>query len=141
MNIDSTANVINTCRHRYAEGRNVINMYLSFLSVTSNVWGQAWPILVAILFFGVVIMVHELGHFLFAKSFKVRVNEFALGMGPALFKKKKGEVRKNEHTFYMETQKAILGLAKEAGFILHAKIDMLSCQYENQYIYILKKPN
>jgi len=57
------------------------------------------------------------------------------------FKKKNGEVRKNEHTFYMETQKAILGLAKEAGFILHAKIDMLSCQYENQYIYILKKPN
>ena len=57
------------------------------------------------------------------------------------FKKKNGEVRKNEHTFYMETQKAILGLAKEAGFILHAKINMLSCQYENQYIYILKKPN
>ena len=57
------------------------------------------------------------------------------------FKKKNGEVRKNEHIFYMETQKAILGLAKEAGFILHAKINMLSCQYENQYIYILKKPN
>jgi len=57
------------------------------------------------------------------------------------FKKKNGEVRKNEHIFYMETQKTILGLAKEVGFILHAQINMLSCQYENQYIYILKKPN
>ena len=36
-------------------------------------------------------MFHELGHFLFAKLFKVKVNEFSIGMGPAIFKKKKGE--------------------------------------------------
>ena len=66
-------------------------MYLSIISTISNVWGKAWPILVAILFFGIIIMVHELGHFLFAKLFKVRVNKFALGMGPALVKKTKGE--------------------------------------------------
>ncbi|HZK38664.1 MAG TPA: M50 family metallopeptidase [Clostridia bacterium] len=66
-------------------------MYLSFLSTLSNVWGKAWPIMFAILFFGIIIMVHELGHFLFAKIFKVRVNKFALGMGPALLKKTKGE--------------------------------------------------
>ena len=47
--------------------------------------------MVAILFFGLLISIHELGHFTFAKLFKVKVNEFALGMGPALFKKKKGE--------------------------------------------------
>lgn len=45
----------------------------------------------AILFFGLLISIHELGHFTFAKLFKVKVNEFALGMGPAIFKKKKGE--------------------------------------------------
>ncbi len=45
----------------------------------------------AILFFGLLISIHELGHFTFAKLFKVKVNEFALGMGPALFKKKKGD--------------------------------------------------
>ena len=50
-----------------------------------------WPFLVAILFFGLLISIHELGHFTFAKLFKVKVNEFALGMGPAIFKKKKGE--------------------------------------------------
>ena len=36
-------------------------------------------------------MIHEAGHFAFAKLFKVKVNEFALGMGPALFKKQRGE--------------------------------------------------
>ena len=56
------------------------------------------------------------------------------------FKTKKGKTfRKNEHTFYMETQKDILGTAKDCGFILHAKSDMVSCQYEYQYMYVLKK--
>ena len=45
----------------------------------------------AILFFGLLISIHELGHFTFAKLFKVKVNEFALGMGPAIFKKKRGD--------------------------------------------------
>ena len=46
-------------------------------------------ILVAVLVFGVLIAVHELGHFLAAKACGVRVNEFSIGMGPAIFKKKK----------------------------------------------------
>ena len=49
-------------------------------------------------------------------------------------------VRQNIHTFYMETQKHILSLAKEVGFILLGKIDMVETQYEYQYIYILEKP-
>ncbi len=61
-------------------------MYLSISTVISAVWGKAWPILIAILFFGVIIMVHEFGHFIFAKLFKVKVNKFAIGMGPPLFK-------------------------------------------------------
>ena len=64
-----------------------LNTALSF----STVWSKVWPFLVAILFFGIVIMFHELGHFLFAKLFKVKVNEFSIGMGPAIFKKKKGD--------------------------------------------------
>ena len=40
-----------------------------------------------------------------------------------------------------ETQKHILSLARQAGFILKGKIDMVGCQYEYQYIYILSKPN
>lgn len=48
-------------------------------------------ILLAILIFGILIFVHELGHFLAAKRFGVRVNEFAICMGPALLKKTVGE--------------------------------------------------
>lgn len=48
-------------------------------------------IVIAILIFGLLIMTHELGHFLAAKSFHVRVSEFAVGMGPILLKKQKGE--------------------------------------------------
>ena len=48
-------------------------------------------ILIAILMFGVLIAVHELGHFIAAKACGVRVDEFAIGMGPALWKKQRGE--------------------------------------------------
>ena len=48
-------------------------------------------IAVGILMFGLMIAVHELGHFMVAKACKVRVDEFSIGMGPAIFKKQKGE--------------------------------------------------
>ena len=48
-------------------------------------------ILFAILIFSFLIFIHELGHFLAAKLSGVQVNEFALFMGPAIFKKQKGE--------------------------------------------------
>ena len=41
--------------------------------------------------FGLIIAIHEAGHFFAAKACGVKVNEFALGMGPAIFKFKKGE--------------------------------------------------
>lgn len=44
-------------------------------------------VVLAILFFALIILVHEFGHFITAKMFKVKVNEFAIGMGPAIFKK------------------------------------------------------
>ena len=48
-------------------------------------------ILIAILVFGFLIAIHELGHFAAAKFCGVKVNEFAVGMGPAIWKKQKGE--------------------------------------------------
>ena len=47
--------------------------------------------LFAILIFSILIFVHELGHFLTAKAFNVRVNEFSMFMGPAIIKKQIGE--------------------------------------------------
>jgi regulator of sigma E protease len=48
-------------------------------------------IAVGILIFGLLIAVHELGHFAAAKACGVKVTEFAVGMGPAIVKKQKGE--------------------------------------------------
>lgn len=48
-------------------------------------------VILAILLFGVLILVHEFGHFITAKLFGVQVNEFSLFMGPAIWKKTKGE--------------------------------------------------
>ena len=48
-------------------------------------------ILAALLLLGVLIMIHEFGHFLAARAMGVRVNEFAIGMGPKVFKWCKGD--------------------------------------------------
>lgn len=45
----------------------------------------------AVLIFCLLIFVHEFGHFVTAKLCGIKVNEFAIGMGPAIFKKQKGE--------------------------------------------------
>ena len=50
-------------------------------------------IVIAILMFGVLIAIHEFGHFATAKACRVRVDEFSIGMGPAIFKKQKGETQ------------------------------------------------
>ena len=48
-------------------------------------------IIYAILIFCLLIFVHEFGHFIAAKACGVKVNEFAIGMGPAFSKMQKGE--------------------------------------------------
>lgn len=45
----------------------------------------------AVIIFCLLIFVHEFGHFITAKIYGIKVNEFAIGMGPAIFKKQKGE--------------------------------------------------
>lgn len=49
-------------------------------------------------------------------------------------------IRQNTHKLYMPTQRKILSLAKSVGFILKGKVDMVTTQYEYQYLYILYKP-
>lgn len=48
-------------------------------------------ILVALLLLSVVVTIHEFGHFIVAKLVGIKVNEFAIGMGPRLLKWGKGE--------------------------------------------------
>ena len=49
--------------------------------------------ILAIFIFGLLVAIHEFGHFSAAKLCGVRVEEFAIGMGPALWKKQKGETQ------------------------------------------------
>ena len=53
---------------------------------------------------------------------------------------KTNNVREHTETLYMPTQKEILTIAKNVGFILFSKVDMKECQSNYQYLYILKKP-
>lgn len=46
-------------------------------------------IIIALLIFGIVVAVHEFGHFFVAKLNKITVHEFAIGMGPVIFQKEK----------------------------------------------------
>jgi len=48
-------------------------------------------VVVTVLILGLLIFVHELGHFLAAKKVGIKVHEFALGMGPVLYAKRVGE--------------------------------------------------
>lgn len=57
------------------------------MGVTDFLW--------AIPVFGLLIFIHELGHFSVAKAFDIRVHEFALGFGPVLGGFDKGETRYN----------------------------------------------
>lgn len=48
-------------------------------------------IVATIFVFGIIVFIHEFGHFITAKASGMRVDEFAIGFGPAIAKKRKGE--------------------------------------------------
>lgn len=47
--------------------------------------------ILTIILFSLLILPHEFGHFIAAKKFNVKVNEFSFGMGPKIYSKNKGE--------------------------------------------------
>ena len=56
------------------------------------------------------------------------------------FKFNDGKIRKQQQKLYMEDTATIVNIAQECGFILHGKLDMVKCAYDNQYLYIFVKP-
>lgn len=48
-------------------------------------------IIIFVLVLTLIIFIHELGHFIFAKKAEIMCYEFAIGMGPAIYEKRKGE--------------------------------------------------
>lgn len=53
-------------------------------------WFVSWIVPFALVF-GTIVLVHELGHFLVARSVGVKVHEFAIGFGKVIFRRKRGE--------------------------------------------------
>ena len=47
-----------------------------------------------ILILGLIVLVHEFGHFIFAKIFKIHVYEFSIGMGPVIWNSKKNREKR-----------------------------------------------
>lgn len=51
----------------------------------SSVWNAVYPVIIAVLFFELIIIIHEGGHYFAARLMKIKVNEFSIGMGPKVF--------------------------------------------------------
>jgi len=73
-------------------------------------------ILSAIILLGVLIFIHELGHFLLAKKSGVLVEKFSIGFGPKIFSRKKGE------TEYVLSAIPLGGFVKMYGESLDAEV-------------------
>lgn len=75
-------------------------------------------LLLTLLLLSIMVIIHELGHFLFAKLFGVTVLEFSVGMGPAIYttkrkKKSKNKIKKAENeNFWLELEGAPLSEAE-----------------------------
>lgn len=76
--------------------------------------------------------------FIYNSNFKLHDNDTA--SFEEKFKFNNGKVRKQEQILYMEDLPTIVNMALDAGFVIHAKIDMIKCAYENQYLYVFYKP-
>ncbi len=61
--------------------------------VTLSILSTIWDIILFLFILGLVICIHELGHFYFAKRAGILCHEFSFGMGPRIWSTKKGETR------------------------------------------------
>jgi regulator of sigma E protease len=56
--------------------------------LATNFWNTLWSLIVAVLILLVMITVHEFGHYLAGKALRFKIEEFSIGFGPSLFKRK-----------------------------------------------------
>lgn len=66
-------------------------IFLSFVDFLKSTGNFIIDLLIFSVVLGVIVGIHELGHFLFARRANVLCREYAIGMGPKLWKKRKGE--------------------------------------------------
>lgn len=69
----------------------MIYTFLSFIDILKGIGDTILSILIFAIVLGLIIGIHEAGHFFFARRGGILCREYAIGMGPILWKKKKGE--------------------------------------------------
>lgn len=90
---------------------------------------------------GVLIFVHELGHFVMAKLYRVRVLKFAFGFGPELFGFTKGETRYAVCTFPLGGMVEMAGeYSNEQGKIEPKEGDYLYCKWYKRIMIAVMGP-
>lgn len=90
-------------------------------------------IILFVVVLGIIVLIHELGHFYFAKKAGILCHEFSIGMGPALYQKRKGE------TIYSIRGIPIGGYVSMAGEAvsdaLIKKGDLIGLNLENNIVH------
>ena len=76
----------------------------------------ALTVIIALLVFGFLIFIHEFGHYITARIFKVTINEFSIGMGPALvtYESKKTKIKYKLAMFPIGGYVAMAGESEES---------------------------
>ncbi len=103
----------------------MINL-LSFVSVMKNIGA----VLLAVAILLVMVTVHEFGHYAAGKILKFKVNEFSIGFGPALFKKK------NESS----DEQFSVRLLPLGGYCAFAGEDDDNADQDNPYLFSNRAP-
>ncbi len=80
-------------------------------------------LIASIIVFGLIIFVHELGHFLQARIVGIRVEEFALGMGPKVLSTQKGETVYSLRALPLGGFCRMAGQAGEGGYKVSSVYD------------------
>jgi SAM-dependent methyltransferase len=78
--------------------------------------------------------------FLYSSNFNLDANN-DIATFDEKFKFNDGKVRKQQQKLFMEDASIIVDIAQNSGFIVQAKIDLVKCAYENQYLYVFVKPS
>lgn len=86
---------------------------LSFVDFLKSAGNFILDLLIFALVLGIIVGIHELGHFIFARKANVLCREYAIGMGPKLWKKKKGETVYSLRAFPLGGFCAIAGEEEE----------------------------
>ena len=77
--------------------------------------------------------------FEYNSKFHVDVNKNTAYFEETLKDDLTSNIRKNRHKLYLQTQKEILDIARQSGFSVIHKSDLVNIQYEYQYFYYLQK--